>query len=151
MSRLACAGIFRELEVYRKARPLAGEVFEVSKSFPNEERCSLTDRSRRASRWVGGQIAEAWAKRRHPRHVAGKLTGAGREQNENRPWIEVAYDSARLDDATRDHPTDLRLEVGRMLGSVIHNAEGFSGNGADSVREETATCPVEGPVEAQSE
>jgi len=53
---------FRDLEVYRLARQLALEIFEVSKSFPKEEMYSMTDQIRRASRSVGDQIAEAWAK-----------------------------------------------------------------------------------------
>jgi four helix bundle protein len=51
-----------ELEVYKHSRELAKEVYIVSKKFPIEERFSLTDQIRRASRSIGGQIAEAWGK-----------------------------------------------------------------------------------------
>lgn len=51
---------FYELEVYQLCRELAKEIFEVSKTFPKEEMYSLTDQMRRASRSVGGQVAEAW-------------------------------------------------------------------------------------------
>ena len=67
---------FRDLEVYKLARQLAKEIFEVSKSFPKEEMYSLTDQIRRASRSIGGQIAEAWGKRRYQRHFISKLTDA---------------------------------------------------------------------------
>ena len=43
----------RELEVYRRAFAAAMEIFELSKRFPAEERHSLTDQIRRASRSVG--------------------------------------------------------------------------------------------------
>ncbi len=56
---------FWELQVYQLARQLAKEIFEISKTFPPEEKYSLTDQVRRSSRSVGGQIAEAWAKRRY--------------------------------------------------------------------------------------
>lgn len=52
----------RDLIVYQKARILAQEIFEMTKSFPKEETYSLTDQIRRSSRSVGAQIAEAWAK-----------------------------------------------------------------------------------------
>ena len=67
---------FRELEVYQRQRTLAKEVFAFSKRFPKEELYSLTDQLRRASRSIGAQIAEAWAKRLYPKHFVSKLTDA---------------------------------------------------------------------------
>ena len=57
---------FRDLEVYKRQWELAKEVFLLSKRFPKEELYSLTDQLRRASRPIGAQIAEAWAKRLYP-------------------------------------------------------------------------------------
>jgi four helix bundle protein len=37
----------RELEVYKMAFKCAMEIFEISKSFPKEEKYSLTDQIRR--------------------------------------------------------------------------------------------------------
>ena len=51
---------FKDLVVYQKARGIAKEVFQVTKSFPKEEMYSLTDQVRRSSRSIGAQIAEAW-------------------------------------------------------------------------------------------
>ena len=53
---------FRDLEVYKLARQLAKRIFEISKTFPPEEKYSLTSQIRRSSRSVGAQIPEAWAK-----------------------------------------------------------------------------------------
>ncbi len=53
MSKLGHAANFRDLLVYRKARALSKDLFEVSKSFPREEMYSLTDQMRRSSRSVG--------------------------------------------------------------------------------------------------
>jgi four helix bundle protein len=50
---------FRDLEVYGMAREQAKQIFIVSKSFPKEERFSLTDQMRRSSRAVNAMIAEA--------------------------------------------------------------------------------------------
>jgi four helix bundle protein len=54
---------FKELIVSKKAFNLAIEVYEVSKSFPKEEKYSLTDQIRRSSRSVCANIAEAYRKR----------------------------------------------------------------------------------------
>ena len=54
---------FRELRVYQAAFQLALKVHEITKSFPKEERYSLTDQMRRSSRSVCHNIAESWRKR----------------------------------------------------------------------------------------
>jgi len=51
---------FRDLEVYQKAKALAQDIYNLTKTFPKEETYSLTDQLRRSSRSVGAQIAEAW-------------------------------------------------------------------------------------------
>ena len=78
---------FKDLEVYRRQRMLAKEVFVLSKRFPREEQFSLTDQVRRASRSIGAQIAEAWAKRFYPKHFVSKLTDADGEQMETQQWL----------------------------------------------------------------
>lgn len=64
----------KELEVYKKAYSLAMKIFEISKSFPKEERYALTDQIRRSSRSVCLNLREAWAKRRYEAHFVSKLT-----------------------------------------------------------------------------
>jgi four helix bundle protein len=91
-SRLAYARSFKDLVVYQKARALARAVFQITKRFPREEAFSLTDQWRRAARSIGGQIAEAWAKRRYTRHFISKLTDADGEQQETQHWTIAAYD-----------------------------------------------------------
>jgi four helix bundle protein len=56
---------YRDLRVYNSAVELAMEIFELTKSFPPEEKYSLTDQIRRSSRSVCANIAEAWRKRRY--------------------------------------------------------------------------------------
>lgn len=51
---------FQDLLAYRKSFALAMRIFEVSKSFPKEEKYSLTDQVRRLSRSVSIFIAEAY-------------------------------------------------------------------------------------------
>ena len=50
----------KDLEVYKLAFEAAMEIFEISKTFPKEERYSLTDQIRRCSRSVATNIAEAF-------------------------------------------------------------------------------------------
>jgi hypothetical protein len=70
---------FRTLIGYQKAFKLAMDIFELSKSFPSEEKYSLTDQIRRASRSVCSNIAEGYRKRRYEKHFLSKLTDADSE------------------------------------------------------------------------
>ena len=60
-----------ELEVYQMAFRAAMDIFEISKSFPKEERYSLTDQIRRSSGSVSSNIAEAFRKDGIPKHLFG--------------------------------------------------------------------------------
>lgn len=97
MGKLNHAASFQELKVYRKARGISRTVFDVSKSFPKEETYSMTDQIRRASRSVGAQIAEAWAKRRYERHFISKLSDADAEQMETQHWLGEALGCHYID------------------------------------------------------
>jgi len=70
---------FRDLEVYKLARKLAERIFELTKTFPVEEKYSLTSQIRCSSRSVGAQIPEAWAKKRYESHFISKLTDSDGE------------------------------------------------------------------------
>lgn len=56
---------FQDLLAYKKSFELAMIIFELSKSFPAEEKYSLTDQIRRSSRSVSANIAEATRKKRY--------------------------------------------------------------------------------------
>jgi four helix bundle protein len=127
-SALPFAKSFRELIVYQRQRELARQVFEVSQKFPREEQYALTDQLRRASRSIGAQIAEAWAKRDYERHFVSKLTDADAEQQEAQHWIETAADCRYLNETQRETLLSLCSEIGRMLHSMRARAKDFCPN-----------------------
>ncbi|MEC5165286.1 four helix bundle protein [Flavobacterium sp. PL11] len=51
---------YQDLLAYQKGFSLAMKIFELSKSFPREEKYSLTDKVRRSSRNVCANIAKAY-------------------------------------------------------------------------------------------
>lgn len=116
---------FRELDVYKLARQLSKEIFEISKNFPKEEMYSLTDQLRRSSRSIGGQIAEAWGKRRYEKHFVSKLTDADGEQLETQHWIETALDCSYLSNEVAHSLLEHYASVGRMLNSMIKKSSSF--------------------------
>jgi len=116
---------FRDLEVYKSARQLSREIYEISKDLPKEEMFSLTDQIRRSSRSVGAQIAEAWAKHRYEKHFISKLTDADGEQQETQHWIKTASDCNYLSAKQTKDWLDRYASVGRMLNSMINKATQF--------------------------
>jgi four helix bundle protein len=80
----------RDLIVYKKAFDAAMKIFEISKTFPKEERYSLTDQIRRSSRSVCANISEAWRKRKYKAVFLNKLTDSGQEAAETQTWLEFS-------------------------------------------------------------
>ncbi|MGH2643410.1 MAG: four helix bundle protein [Chitinophagaceae bacterium] len=116
---------FRDLEVYKLARQLSKEIFELSKGFPKGEMFSLTDQIRRSSRSVGGQIAEAWGKRKYEKHFISKLTDADGEQMETQHWIETSMDCIYISDEKAKHLIERYNLVERMLNSMMNKSASF--------------------------
>lgn len=81
---------FRDLRVYQAAIESAMEIFEITKTFPAEEKFSMVDQMRRSSRSVCSNIAEAWRKRIYPAHFVSKLSDSAGEADETRVWLEIS-------------------------------------------------------------
>ena len=125
MSELVHANSFRDLLVYKKAREVTKEIFELTKTFPKEEMYSLTGQVRRSSRSIGAQIAEAWAKRRYKKHFISKLTDADGEQLETQHWIDTAAVCGYVAEPLTVKLSNNLAEIGRMLRSMMNKAEQF--------------------------
>ena len=117
---------FRDLKVYKLAFRLAMEIFEESKKFPREEKYSLTDQIRRASRSVPGNIGEGYRKKRYPKLFVLKMVDADGEGTETQVWIDFAAACGYI---SLGRQNEWRLgyeEVGRMLGGMIAHPEKFA-------------------------
>lgn len=106
----------RDLRVYRAAFEAAMEIFELTKSFPPEERFSLVDQIRRSSRSVCQCIGESWRKRRYPKHFVSKLSDAETEAEETRVWLEFSLRCGYISQATFD---DLDDRYDKILGQLV--------------------------------
>jgi len=114
---------FRELRVYREAFDAAMRIFECSKTWPKEERYSLTDQIRRASRSVCEQIAEAWRKRRYISHFRSKLTDADSEAAETQSWLEFALHCGYITQEIFNELDAVYEKVSGGLVTMMANAE----------------------------
>ena len=116
---------FRDLRVYQLSFQLALDVFEISKSFPKEEKYALTDQLRRSSRAVDAIIAEAWAHRKYPKSFVSKLIDLKGEAAETEVWIDFATAHNYITGERQKSFIDSYDEIGRMLNSIITHPEKF--------------------------
>ena len=107
---------YKELRVYQAAMEAAMRIFEISKRFPTEERYSLTDQMRRASRSVCSNIGEAWRKRRYRAAFISKLSDSETEAEETRVWVEISLRCAYISQAEAD---DLDDAYDKILGQLV--------------------------------
>src|SRR5215475_6631290 len=105
-----------ELEVYQKAFAAAMKIFEFIKSFPVEEKYSLTDQVRRSSRSVCANQAEAWRKRIYSAHFASKLNDSEAEAAETQTWIQFAVECGYM---ARESASEVYKEYESVIAMLV--------------------------------
>jgi len=117
---------FRDLRVYQKAFDLQQAVFQISKTWPREEKFSLTDQVRRSVRSIGANLAESWAKRNYPAHFISKLTDADGELQETSHWLSTAAACEYITASDHVKFQSYIAEIGKKLGKMLSMPEKFS-------------------------
>ncbi|MBP6661944.1 MAG: four helix bundle protein [Paludibacter sp.] len=106
----------KDLRVYQAAFLAAMEIYRLSKSFPIEEKFSLTDQIRRSSRSVCANLAEAFRKRRYPKNFVSKLSDCEAEAAETHAWLDFAL---ACDYITIEDYEKLYKEYDMILGMLV--------------------------------
>jgi four helix bundle protein len=92
-------------------------VFDLTKTFPAEERYSLTDQMRRSSRSVCANLAEAWRKRRYEAAFISKLGDSEAEAAETQTWIQFSVECGYL---PRGEAAVLYAEYDSIIGMLVN-------------------------------
>ena len=116
---------FQDLLAYKKSFELAMDIYSISKSFPSEEKYSLTNQIRRSSRSVSANIAEASRKRRYEKHFISKLTDSDAENAETQVWLEYSNACNYINKIDLEAFTAKSLEVGKLLNYMMNNPDKF--------------------------
>lgn len=112
---------FKGLIVYQKAYQLAMKIFEITKSFPKEERYSLTDQIRRSSRSVCANIGESYQKRQYKAHFIAKLSDADMENSETQVWLDFALSCGYITEDNHKELIEASEEVGKLFYHMIEH------------------------------
>jgi four helix bundle protein len=115
----------RELEVYQLAFNTAMEIFEISKTFPLEEKYSLTDQIRRSSRSVCTNLSEAWRKRRYKAVFINKISDAAQEAAETQTWLEFALKCNYISEDIFKRLDERYEHIYAMLNTMERKADTF--------------------------
>jgi four helix bundle protein len=91
-------------------------VFELSRGFPLEERYSMADQNRRASRSVCTIIAEGWRKRCCRAALISKLSDAWGESAETHTRLPFCVGCGCLD---RDPAAELYAEYDAIIAMLV--------------------------------
>ena len=116
---------YQDLLAYQKGFSLAMKIFDLSKSFPKEEKFSLTDQIRRSSRSVCVNMAESYRKRDYPKHFHSKLTDSDAENSETHTWLEFAFACKYITEETFILFSKENQEVGKLINYMTQNPNKF--------------------------
>ena len=112
---------YKDLKVFKLAFEIALEIHEISKSFPKEEKYSLTDQIRRSSRSICANIGEAMRKRRYPKNFVSKLSDSEAELSETEIWLDFALEFNFIDKEKHNSLYDKLEHVSAMLINMSNN------------------------------
>lgn len=116
---------YRDLKVFQLSYSQALEIYQISKSFPSEEKYSLTDQIRRCSRSIPANIAEAWRRRKYEKAFVSKLIDSSAETAETEVWLDFCRDFEYITNEKYLHFMEKNEEVAKMLTSMIEHPEKF--------------------------
>ncbi|MFQ6033452.1 MAG: four helix bundle protein [Candidatus Bipolaricaulia bacterium] len=114
---------FRDLEVWREAHNLTLKVYEVTKTFPAEERYRLVDQLCRAAASIPANIAEGKG-RRSQKDFLRFLTVARGSVEETKYHLLLAHDLGYIESELYTELASGYDTVGKMLNGLIARVEG---------------------------
>jgi len=116
----------KDLQVYQLAFQAALEIYQLSKSFPPEEKYSLTDQIRRSSRSVCSNTAEAFRKKRYPKSFVAKLSDSEGEAAETQVWLDFSLAFNYIDNEKHTLLYDKYDHILSQLVIMINSPEKWS-------------------------
>lgn len=118
-------GDYRTLLGYQKAFSLAMRIYQVSKTFPAEERFGLIAQIRNSSRSVCTNIVEAYKRRRYKDYYISKLNDSETENAETQVWLDFALACSYVSNQMYIELKSDNDEVAKLVLYMINNPDKF--------------------------
>jgi four helix bundle protein len=106
----------KELRVYQLAFDAAMTIFDLTTTFPTDERYALSDQIRRSSRSICANLAEAWRKRRYEAAFLGKLSDCEAEAAETQTWLDFAINCQYI---SPEKGEELYMTYNQVLAGLV--------------------------------
>ena len=110
---------YRDLVAYQEAYSLVMDVFRVTSKYPKDERFSLVDQMRRASRSIVLNIAEGWAKRKYENVFKRHMIDSVGSCEEMKVCFDISLDCGYVEKDEWSNYYKRYNEVGLMLDSLV--------------------------------
>ena len=119
--------MYRRLKVYEKSYRAGLAIYELTKSYPDDEKYGITGQMRRASTSIPLNIAEGYAKRSSQEEFKRFLLMAAGSANEMNVLLEYSKDLGYISLERYEKAIKEYDEIGKMLSNLIKKiAEGIS-------------------------
>ena len=109
---------YRDLIVWQRAMDLTDYAYDLTKSFPRDERLALTSQVQRAAVSIPSDIAEGHG-RRHLGEYLQYLSIANGSLMELETQFVIASRRQYIDQAALEHGLNLSGDVGRLLAGLV--------------------------------
>ncbi|MFI5187715.1 MAG: four helix bundle protein [Chitinophagales bacterium] len=110
-----------DLDVFNISFRFAMDMFVLSRSFPKEERYSLTDQLVRSSRSISANIAEGWGKRIYENEFKKHFVYAMGSLEETKTWILFAKDCGYINNEKYQTIFVACEEIGAKIYKLFQN------------------------------
>ena len=112
---------YSDLEIYKLSYSFAMEVFKATKTFPADEKYSLTSQIIRSARSISANIAEGFARKVYEAEFKKHLVYATGSLEESKVWINFAFDCKYITKAQFDFFELKTDELGAKLYKLYIN------------------------------
>ena len=102
------------------------DIFKATRTFPEEERYSITSQIRRSARSVAANLAEGYRKRQYRRVFVSKMADCDAEATETQVWLDFTRDCGYLSAEQYTQLTAGYEGLGRMLNGMIAKPDSFA-------------------------
>ncbi len=114
---------YKELLVWQKSMLLVTEIYDITKSFPEEEKFGLTSQMCRSSVSIPSNIAEGWGRFSRKNYIQFLRVARG-SLFELETQLLIAKELKYIKINTVSELENLIIEISKMLNSLIKKLEG---------------------------
>ena len=118
-------GDYRTLLAYQKSFSLAMRIYQISKSFPQEEKFGLISQIRNSSRSECANIVEAYKRRRYKDYYISKLNDSETENAETQVWLDFSLACNYFTEQEHQELKSENDEVAKLVLYMINNPDKF--------------------------